>query len=140
MFFLKLRGAFQGPAGELVSLLFRPLVCGESGFRQEQLSRQGNPLRPNRSSLRASRASCLPELLPAGTCSPAVYSVRELFLKAPIIALSVHLGLRWPSLLRLTFVEPSSSSWHCTESGTSNCIHILTSASCRCCSYEGGRG
>ena len=77
MFFLKLRVAFQGPAGELVSLLFRPLVCGESGFRQK-LSRQGNPLRPNRSSLRASRASYLPELIPAGTCSPAVSSVRQL--------------------------------------------------------------
>lgn len=140
MFFLKLRVTFQGPAGDLVSLLFRPLVCGESGFRQEKLSRQGNPLRPDRSSLRASRASYLPELIPAGTCSPAVSSVRQLFLKAPVIALSVHLGLWWPSLLQLTFVKHSSSSWHCTGSYTSSCVYTLTSAGCRRCSCEGGRG
>lgn len=60
MFFLQLqwvRATLQGPAGALVFLLFRLLLCRESEFPQEKLSRQGCPLRSDRSSPRGCGSS-----------------------------------------------------------------------------------
>ena len=93
-------GDIQGPAGDLVSLLFRPLALWAVRVPLGEAQQTGCPLRPDRSSPRGSVAGHLSGLTPHGTRSWAVASVRQPFQKGPAGHLRIHRAQLGPGVSR----------------------------------------